>query len=70
MSGSMAPLKESVVFQNFILNAKNPILGFVIGILLCALAFCMPYFLAEQYAASAAESVSNAVETLGGISGL
>ena len=36
MSSSMAPLKDSVVFQNFILNAKNPILGFVIGIVLCA----------------------------------
>ena len=36
MSSSMAPLKDSVMFQNFILNAKNPILGFVIGIVLCA----------------------------------
>ena len=36
MSSSMSPLKDSVVFQNFILNAKNPLLGFLIGILLCA----------------------------------
>ncbi len=36
MSGAMSPLKDSVVFQNFILNAKNPILGFLIGIILCA----------------------------------
>ena len=35
MSSSMAPLKDSVVFQNFILNAKNPILGFLIGVILC-----------------------------------
>lgn len=35
MSGAMAPLKDSVVFQNFILNAKNPILGFLIGVVLC-----------------------------------
>ncbi len=35
MSGAMAPLKDSVVFQNFILNAKNPILGFLIGVALC-----------------------------------
>ncbi len=35
MSSSMAPLKDSVVFQNFILNAKNPLLGFLIGVLLC-----------------------------------
>jgi len=37
MSGSMAPLKDSAVFQNFILNAKNPILGFLIGAVLCAI---------------------------------
>ena len=37
MSSSMSPLKDSVVFQNFILNAKNPLLGFLIGILLCAI---------------------------------
>ncbi len=36
MSSSMSPLKDSEVFQNFILNAKNPLLGFLIGILLCA----------------------------------
>ena len=36
MSGSMKPLKDSLMFQNFILNAKNPILGFLIGVLLCA----------------------------------
>jgi phosphate:Na+ symporter len=35
MSSSMAPLKDSVMFQNFILNAKNPILGFLIGVVLC-----------------------------------
>lgn len=37
MSGSMSPLKDSEVFQNFIVNAKNPLLGFLIGALLCAI---------------------------------
>ncbi len=37
MSSSMSPLKDSVVFQNFIVNAKNPILGFAIGVVLCAI---------------------------------
>ena len=36
MSGSMSPLKDSPAFQNFILHATNPILGFVVGVLLCA----------------------------------
>lgn len=37
MSGAMKPLKDFPPFQNFILNAKNPLLGFVIGVLLCAI---------------------------------
>ena len=37
MSGSMSPLKDSVVFQNFIVNARNPLLGFIIGALLCTI---------------------------------
>ncbi len=36
MSGAMAPLKDSALFQNFILNAKNPVLGFLVGTLLCS----------------------------------
>ena len=36
MSSSMSPLKDSPVFQNFILHATNPILGFAVGVLLCA----------------------------------
>ncbi len=36
MSGAMAPLKDSALFQDFILNAKNPVLGFLVGVLLCS----------------------------------
>lgn len=36
MSGAMSPLKDYAPFQKFILNAKNPILGFLIGVILCA----------------------------------
>ena len=37
MSSAMSPLKDSPVFQKFIMNATNPILGFVVGVLLCAI---------------------------------
>ncbi len=36
MSQAMSPLKDSPTFQEFILNAKNPLLGFVVGVVLCA----------------------------------
>lgn len=36
MSGAMAPLKDFEPFQNFIMNAKNPLLGFAVGVVLCA----------------------------------
>lgn len=36
MSQAMSPLKDSPGFQKFILNAKNPLLGFVVGVILCA----------------------------------
>ncbi len=36
MSGAMSPLKDSAVFQDFIMNAKNPVLGFVVGVILCS----------------------------------
>lgn len=36
MSGAMSPLKDFAPFQEFIMNAKNPLLGFVIGVVLCA----------------------------------
>lgn len=36
MSGAMKPLQDSVWFQNFILNATNPALGVLIGVVLCA----------------------------------
>lgn len=36
MSSAMSPLKDSPAFQDFILNAKNPLLGFVVGVVLCA----------------------------------
>lgn len=36
MSGSMKPLKDVIWFQNFIMNAQNPILGILVGALLCA----------------------------------
>lgn len=37
MSGAMSPLRDSVVFQKFIMNAKNPFLGLLLGIVLCAI---------------------------------
>ena len=36
MSTAMKPLGDVVWFQNFIMNAKNPILGLLVGALLCA----------------------------------
>lgn len=36
MSSSMSPLKDSPAFQDFILNARNPLLGFLAGVVLCA----------------------------------
>ena len=36
MSSAMSPLKDFAPFQNFIMNAKNPLLGFVVGVVLCA----------------------------------
>lgn len=36
MSGAMKPLKDVPAFQSFIMNAKNPLLGFVIGVIICA----------------------------------
>ena len=36
MSQAMSPLKDSPGFQEFILNSKNPLLGFVVGVILCA----------------------------------
>lgn len=36
MSAAMSPLKDSAMFQDFIMNAKNPLLGFLVGVLLCA----------------------------------
>lgn len=36
MSQAMSPLKDSPGFQEFILNAKNPLLGFIVGVILCA----------------------------------
>lgn len=36
MSGSMKPLKDVIWFQNFIMNAKSPILGLLVGAALCA----------------------------------
>ena len=37
MSSAMSPLRESEMFQNFIMNAKNPLLGLLLGIALCAI---------------------------------
>ncbi|MBQ0000456.1 MAG: Na/Pi cotransporter family protein [Clostridiales bacterium] len=37
MSGAMAPLKDFEPFQKFIMNANNPLLGFILGALLCAI---------------------------------
>ena len=36
MSGAMKPLGQVAWFQNFIMNAKNPILGLLVGALICA----------------------------------
>ena len=36
MSSAMSPLKDFAPFQDFIMNAKNPLLGFVVGVILCA----------------------------------
>lgn len=36
MSSAMSPLKDFAPFQDFIMNAKNPLLGFVVGVVLCA----------------------------------
>ena len=36
MSGAMKPLKDVVWFQNFIMNARSPLLGILVGALLCA----------------------------------
>lgn len=36
MSSAMSPLKDSAVFQEFIMNARNPLLGFAVGVVLCA----------------------------------
>ncbi|MCD8105700.1 MAG: Na/Pi cotransporter family protein [Lachnospiraceae bacterium] len=37
MSSAMSPLKDSPAFLNFITHATNPALGFVIGVILCAM---------------------------------
>ena len=37
MSGAMSPLKDYAPFQEFIVNAKNPVLGFVVGAIICAI---------------------------------
>ncbi len=36
MSSAMAPLQEMPEFQNFITNATNPLVGFLVGVVLCA----------------------------------
>lgn len=36
MSGAMKPLGNVAWFQNFIMNARNPILGILVGALICA----------------------------------
>lgn len=36
MSGAMKPLKDVIWFQDFIMNAKNPMLGVLVGAVLCA----------------------------------
>ena len=36
MSGAMKPLGQVAWFQNFIMNARNPILGILVGALICA----------------------------------
>lgn len=37
MSAAMSPLKDYAPFQEFIMNAKNPLLGFVVGVVICAI---------------------------------
>ena len=37
MSSAMSPLKDSPVFQKFIMNADNPVVGFLIGVVICAI---------------------------------
>ena len=36
MSGAMKPLKDVIWFQDFIMNARNPLLGILVGAILCA----------------------------------
>ena len=36
MSGAMKPLQDVIWFQDFIMNAKNPMLGILVGAVLCA----------------------------------
>ena len=36
MSGAMKPLKDVIWFQKFIMNAKSPLLGLLVGAALCA----------------------------------
>lgn len=36
MSGAMKPLKDVIWFQDFIMNAQNPMLGILVGAVLCA----------------------------------
>ncbi|MCD7820203.1 MAG: Na/Pi cotransporter family protein, partial [Lachnospiraceae bacterium] len=36
MSSAMSPLKDSPAFLNFITHATNPALGFIVGVILCA----------------------------------
>ena len=36
MSGAMKPLKDVLWFQDFIMNARNPLLGLAVGAALCA----------------------------------
>ena len=36
MSGAMKPLKDVVWFQQFIMNAQSPVLGILVGALMCA----------------------------------
>ncbi len=36
MSSAMSPLKDYAPFQNFIMNARNPFVGFILGVIICA----------------------------------
>lgn len=36
MSAAMSPLKDYAPFQDFIMNARSPLLGFAVGVVLCA----------------------------------